>query len=64
MIGAQRAKSLSNLYFFLFTINTTLKHLGLKKKKIDPILDKIIKSGYDSLTKKEKEFLFQAGKTK
>jgi len=34
------------------------------QKKIDAILDKISKSGYDSLTKKEKEFLFQAGKTK
>ena len=30
--------------------------------KIDDILDKISASGYDSLTKKEKEFLFKAGK--
>jgi len=33
-----------------------------KQKQIDAILDKISKSGYDSLTKKEKEFLFKAGK--
>lgn len=33
-----------------------------KQKKIDVILDKISKSGYDSLTKDEKEFLFKAGK--
>ncbi|MCX7547171.1 rhomboid family intramembrane serine protease [Xanthomarina sp. F1114] len=33
-----------------------------KQKKIDVILDKIGKSGYDSLTKEEKEFLFKAGK--
>ncbi|MGY0392879.1 rhomboid family intramembrane serine protease [Bizionia sp. KMM 8389] len=33
-----------------------------KQKKIDLILDKISKSGYDSLTKAEKEFLFRAGK--
>lgn len=33
-----------------------------KQKKIDVILDKISKSGYDSLTKAEKEFLFKAGK--
>ncbi len=33
-----------------------------KQKKIDAILDKIAKSGYDSLTKSEKEFLFKAGK--
>ena len=32
------------------------------QKKIDVILDKISKSGYDSLTSKEKEFLFKAGK--
>ncbi|WP_338044121.1 DUF6576 domain-containing protein, partial [Formosa algae] len=28
----------------------------------DVILDKISKSGYDSLTKEEKAFLFKAGK--
>ncbi len=32
------------------------------QKKIDAILDKIGKSGYDSLTKDEKDFLFKAGK--
>jgi len=33
-----------------------------KQQKIDSILDKISKSGYDSLTKQEKDFLFHAGK--
>ena len=33
-----------------------------KQKQIDTILDKISKSGYESLTAKEKEFLFKAGK--
>lgn len=33
-----------------------------EQKKIDAILDKISKSGYDTLTKEEKDFLFQAGK--
>lgn len=33
-----------------------------KQKQIDIILDKISKSGYDSLTKEEKEFLFKVGK--
>lgn len=33
-----------------------------KQKQIDAILDKIGKSGYDSLTAEEKEFLFKAGK--
>ncbi len=35
-----------------------------KQKKIDAILDKISKSGYESLSKAEKDFLFQAGKEK
>lgn len=37
--------------------NTTLN-----QKQIDSILDKIGKSGYDTLTKEEKEFLFKQGK--
>jgi hypothetical protein len=32
------------------------------QQQIDEILDKISKSGYDSLSKTEKEFLFKAGK--
>ena len=36
----------------------------IDQNKIDVILDKISKSGYDSLTQKEKDFLFQAGKKK
>ncbi|HNO71250.1 MAG TPA: rhomboid family intramembrane serine protease, partial [Bacteroidia bacterium] len=30
-----------------------------KQKRIDEILDKISKSGYDALTKEEKDFLFK-----
>ena len=33
-----------------------------KQIKVDAILDKISKSGYDSLSKDEKDFLFKAGK--
>lgn len=33
-----------------------------QQQQIDEILDKISQSGYDSLTKEEKEFLFQSGK--
>jgi membrane associated rhomboid family serine protease len=33
-----------------------------KQRKIDDILDKISKSGYESLTQQEKDFLFRAGK--
>lgn len=45
-------------------INTTNTNFNkdINQKKIDDILDKISQSGYDSLTKEEKEFLFKAGK--
>ena len=33
-----------------------------QQAQIDAILDKISKSGYDSLSKAEKDFLFKAGK--
>jgi len=33
-----------------------------RQKKIDEILDKISKSGYDALSKEEKDFLFKVGK--
>ncbi|WP_459212430.1 rhomboid family intramembrane serine protease [Aquimarina rhabdastrellae] len=33
-----------------------------QQEQIDKILDKISKSGYDSLTKQEKDFLFKSGK--
>ncbi|MGJ8745637.1 rhomboid family intramembrane serine protease [Polaribacter sp.] len=35
---------------------------GFNQQKIDAILDKISKSGYDTLTKEEKDFLFKQGK--
>lgn len=42
--------------------NPSNKTVTDKQKQIDAILDKISKSGYESLTAKEKEFLFKAGK--
>tara|TARA_Y100001970_G_scaffold8326_1_gene9681 strand:- start:11005 stop:11865 length:861 start_codon:yes stop_codon:yes gene_type:complete len=38
-----------------------LSKKDLKQKKIDEILDKISSSGYDSLSQKEKDFLFKNG---
>ena len=35
---------------------------AVQQKKIDAILDKISKSGYESLSKAEKDFLFKTGK--
>lgn len=41
---------------------TKVNNTDLRQQKIDSILDKISKSGYESLTKEEKDFLFRAGK--
>jgi|TARA_B110000259_G_C13998325_1_gene395330 membrane associated rhomboid family serine protease len=41
----------------------TVKNSSPNQQQIDGILDKISKSGYDTLTKTEKEFLFKQGKT-
>lgn len=41
--------------------NTNAKS-GVNQKKVDAILDKIADSGYESLTKEEKEYLFRAGR--
>jgi len=42
--------------------NSSSKNKNPNQAEIDAILDKISKSGYDSLTKQEKDFLFKAGK--
>lgn len=42
--------------------STTSQNTDLTQKQVDAILDKISKSGYDTLTKSEKEFLFKQGK--
>lgn len=39
-----------------------VKDVNVTQRQIDEILDKISKSGYDSLTKEEKEFLFKENK--
>ncbi len=41
---------------------TSTHKADLHQERIDEILDKISKSGYESLTRDEKDFLFQAGK--
>lgn len=44
------------------TSNLKQKVTDIEQKRVDDILNKISKSGYDSLTKEEKEFLFKLGK--
>lgn len=42
--------------------STATKPKDITQQRIDDILDKISKSGYESLTKEEKDFLFKVGK--
>lgn len=44
------------------TSSSKEKRSGNDQKRIDEILDKISKSGYETLTKEEKDFLFKIGK--
>ncbi|RPE00855.1 rhomboid family intramembrane serine protease [Aureibaculum marinum] len=74
---ANKGKNLNKLFAFLFKskestpLKTVFKNPNPQKKstttsiqqqKIDAILDKISKSGYEALTKEEKDFLFNIGK--
>ena len=55
---------LSNLFLISLLVRKKTKPSPTNEHqiKIDRILDKIGKSGYDSLTNAEKDFLFKAGK--
>lgn len=57
-----KKKPLKTVYKSSNTAKTTSKTTDFTQKQIDIILDKISKSGYDTLTKEEKEFLFKQGK--
>jgi hypothetical protein len=64
--GSEKKASLKTVYKSKMGGGTTTSKAQYDKqssqKKIDAILDKISKSGYESLSKAEKDFLFQAGK--
>ena len=55
-------KPLKTVYKSKSKTNPIVKNSSVNQQKIDGILDKISKSGYDTLTKAEKEFLFKQGK--
>jgi membrane associated rhomboid family serine protease len=63
-VNLTKPKNKSNLKTVYRSKNTTKPQdvEKTKQRKIDDILDKISKSGYESLSKEEKEFLFKAGK--
>lgn len=58
----KKRKPLKTVYKSQTKTSNTPKNTDLTQKQIDAILDKISKSGYDTLTKNEKEFLFRQGK--
>ena len=62
--GEDFTQSIFNIFKATKKKNTKAAHNNnnFDQKKIDSILDKISDSGYDSLTKKEKEYLFKVGK--
>ncbi|WP_109300420.1 rhomboid family intramembrane serine protease [Aquimarina sp. AU474] len=69
LFKAQKKSPLKTVHKSKTYAKSTKKTTSLKKQvknpnqqQIDSILDKISKSGYDSLTKEEKDFLFKAGK--
>lgn len=57
-----KKKPLKTVYKSKKKKNTVQKNKSEQQKQIDIILDKISKSGYETLSKAEKEFLFQQGK--
>ena len=60
-IFSTKKKPLKTVYKSSNTKKETTKS-DFTQQQIDEILDKISKSGYDTLTKSEKEFLFKQGK--
>jgi membrane associated rhomboid family serine protease len=58
----RKEKPLQTVYKSAKGKQNTAKKTAPNQEQIDSILDKISKSGYDTLTKTEKEFLFKQGK--
>lgn len=58
----RKEKSLKTVHKSAKRKQNTQKESAPNQVQIDTILDKISKSGYDTLTKTEKEFLFKQGK--
>jgi membrane associated rhomboid family serine protease len=59
---SSKKKPLKTVYKSPKKANKPNKNNSLNQQQIDSILDKISKSGYDTLTKSEKEFLFKQGR--
>ncbi|NOQ91289.1 MAG: rhomboid family intramembrane serine protease [Flavobacteriaceae bacterium] len=62
LFQAKKDRPLKTVYKNKKTTKSTVKNPKEQQIKIDHILDKISKSGYETLTKSEKDFLFKVGK--
>lgn len=58
----RKPKKMKTVYKSKSRRKTATPNKDMNQQKIDAILDKISKSGYDTLSDKEKEFLFKQGK--
>jgi len=58
----RKPKKMKTVYKSKSRRKTATPSKDMNQQKIDAILDKISKSGYDTLSDKEKEFLFKQGK--
>lgn len=61
-IFKRKQKPLKTVYKSKTRKSNTVNNEDANQQKVDAILDKISKSGYNALTKAEKEFLFKQGK--
>ena len=61
-LNLNKKKQLKTVHKRSKTDDEFLSDKAERSVKIDSILDKISKSGYDSLTEKEKEYLFKNSK--
>ncbi|MEO9569964.1 MAG: rhomboid family intramembrane serine protease [Polaribacter sp.] len=59
---SSKKKPLKTVYKSPKKTSKTSKNISLNQQQVDTILDKISKSGYDTLTKAEKDFLFKQGR--
>lgn len=62
LMTPKKDKPLKTVYKTKKTAKSKINNSKDQQIKIDRILDKISKSGYETLTKEEKDFLFQIGK--
>ena len=58
----KKQKPLKTVYKNKKSVNSKVRQTDEEQRKIDTILDKISKSGYEALSKEDKDFLFKIGK--